>query len=130
MWVCHPDITDIIIDHYNRTFDMPGVSELARASVIGKIRSDNQYIVHVNGVEIVNAPAPMVTKGFIYDRPFKSPNLVYAEPDLPEPEDYNVILLDLMANENISSRLGVYETYDKQVQAGLLLNRARQMRVF
>ena len=121
MWVCHPDITDIIIDHYNRTFDMPGVSELARASVIGKIRSDNQYIVHVNGVEIVNAPAPMVTKGFIYDRPFKSPNLVYTEPDLPEPEDYSVILLDLMANENISSRLGVYETYDKQVQGRTII---------
>ena len=109
MWVCHPDITDLIIDHYNRTFDMPGVSELARASAIGKIRSDNQYIVHVNGVEIVNAPAPMVTKGFIYDRPFKSPNLVYTEPDLPEPENYNAILLDLMAHENISSRLGIYE---------------------
>jgi len=121
MWVCHPDITDTIIDHYNRTFDMPGVSELARASVIGKIRSDNQYIVHVNGVEIVNAPAPMVTKGFMYDRPFKSPNLVYTEPDLPEPEDYNVILLDLMANENISSRLGVYETYDKQVQGRTII---------
>ena len=121
MWVCHPDITDLIIDHYNRTFDMPGVSELARASAIGKIRSDNQYIVHVNDVEIVNAPAPMVTKGFIYDRPFQSPNSVYTEPELPEPEDYNTILLNLMAHENISSRLGVYETYDKQVQGRTII---------
>ena len=121
MWVCHPDITDLIIEHYNRTFDMPGVSELARACVVGKIRSDNQYIVHVNKVEIVNAPAPMVTKGFIYDRPFQPPNAAYAEPDLPEPEDYNTILLDLMAHENICSRLSVYETYDKQVQGRTII---------
>jgi len=121
MWVCHPDITDLIIDHYNSTFDMPGVSELARASAIGKIRNDNQYIVHVNGVEIVNAPAPMVTRGFIYDRPVQSPNSVYTEPELPEPEDYNALLLDLLAHENISSRLGVYETYDKQVQGRTLV---------
>ena len=121
MWVCHPDITDLIIDHYNKTFDMPGVSELARASIIGKIRNDNQYIVHVNGTEIVNAPAPMVTKGFKYDRPFQSPDSDCAEPELPEPEDYNIVLLDLMAHENISSRLEIYETYDKQVQGRTII---------
>jgi phosphoribosylformylglycinamidine synthase len=94
---------------------------LARASAIGKIRNNNQFIVHVNGVEIVNAPAPMVTKGFIYDRPVQSPNLVYTEPELPEPKDYNAVLLDLMGHENISSRLGVYETYDKQVQGRTII---------
>jgi phosphoribosylformylglycinamidine synthase len=121
MWVCHPDVTDLIIDHYNKTFDMPGVSELARASVIGKIRNDNQYIVHVNGEEIVNAPAQMVTKGFIYNRPFQSTDSVYTEPELPEPSDYNAVLLDLIEHENICSRLGIYETYDKQVQGRTII---------
>ena len=121
MWVCHPDITDLIIDHYNKTFDMPGVSELARASAIGKIRNDNQYIVHVNGEEIVNAPAQMVTKGFIYNRPVQSPNSVFTEPGLPEPNDYNAVLLDLIEHENICSRLGIYETYDKQVQGRTII---------
>ena len=116
MWVCHPDITNLIIDHYNRTFDMPGVSALACASVIGKIRKDNKYIVHFNGSEIVNAPAPIITKGFTYNRPFQSSDSVFTEPELPEPKDYNSVLLDLVAHENISSRLRVYATYDKQVQ--------------
>ena len=36
-------------------------------------------------------------------------------------DSYNAILLDLMAHENISSRMGVYETYDKQVQGRTII---------
>ena len=50
MWVSPPEVTAMIVDHYNKVFDLPGVSEGAQASVIGKIRSDGQYIVH-NGDE-------------------------------------------------------------------------------
>ncbi|NIA18788.1 MAG: phosphoribosylformylglycinamidine synthase subunit PurL [Simkaniaceae bacterium] len=116
MWVSPPDLTDFIVEHYNKTFDMPGVSDLAQARVIGKIRDDKQYVVHANGELIVNAPAEEVTKGFLYNRPYKKPERNFAEPNLPEPTDYNDILNQLLAHENIASRLPVYETYDKQVQ--------------
>lgn len=116
MWVSPPQITSLILDHYNKTFDFPGISEGAEARVIGKIRSDKNYVVHANGVEIVNAPASMVTKGFLYDRPVKVPQRKFTEPNLPEPDDYNSILMDLLAHENIASREPVFETYDKQVQ--------------
>jgi len=116
MWVCHPDITDIILDHYNNTFDLPGVSNLARASVVGKVHNNKQYIVHAGNDEIVNAPAEMITKGFNYDRQIKKPEFSHSEPDLQEPKDYNQILEKLLSHENICSRSSVYETYDKQVQ--------------
>ena len=116
MWVCHPDITDIILDHYNNNFDMPGVSYLARASVIGKVHSNKQYIVHAGNNEIVNAPAEMITKGFNYDREIKNPELNHYEPDLQEPKDYNGVLEMILSHENICCRSSVYETYDKQVQ--------------
>ncbi len=116
MWVSPPEITPMILDHYNKSFDLPGISEGAEARVVGKIRGDNNYVVHADGEEIVNAPAPMVTKGFLYDRPVQAPNRQFIEPDLPEPENYNSVLLDLLAHENIASRAAVFETYDKQVQ--------------
>ena len=50
MWVSPPEITPLIVEHYNTVFDLPGVSEGAQASVIGKIRNNGQYIVH-NGDE-------------------------------------------------------------------------------
>ncbi len=116
MWVCPPDITPLILNHYNKVFDLPGVSEGARASVIGNIRNDGQYIVHNGDEEIVNAPAAEVTEGFLYDRPFEARGQNFIEPDIPEPSDYNETLLNVLSHENMASREPVFESYDKQVQ--------------
>ena len=116
MWVSPPDVTPLIVDHYNTVFDLPGVSEGAQASVIGKIRNDGQYIVHNGDEEIINAPAAEVTEGFLYDRPYEAPKNNFTEPDIPEPDHYNELLLRILSHENISSREPVFEAYDKQVQ--------------
>ena len=116
MWVCPPDITPLIVDHYNKVFNFPGVSEGAQASVIGKIRNDGQYIVHNGNEEIVNALAAEVTEGFLYDRPYEARENIFTEPDIPEPSDYNQTLLNILSHENMASREPVFESYDKQVQ--------------
>ena len=116
MWVCSPEITPLILDHYNTVFDLPGVSTGARASVVGKIRNDGQYIVHNGDEEIVNATAKEVTEGFLYDRPYEARKNNFVEPNLPEPTNYNQVLLDILSHENMASREPIYEQYDKQVQ--------------
>ena len=116
MWISPPEITPIILNHYNNIFDLPGVSNLAQARIVGKIRDDNKYIVHNNTEEIVNAPAGEVTRGFLYNRVIKKPINNCGEPQLSEPQDYNKVLLDLLSHENIASREAIFETYDKQVQ--------------
>jgi len=116
MWVSPPELTEKIISHYNEVFDLPGVSSGARASVIGKIRNDKQYIVHNNGEKIIDALAEEVTKGFLYDREYKKPDQEFHEPSLPASLDHNAILKKILAHENIASRSVVYESYDKQVQ--------------
>ena len=116
MWVCSPDITPMILDHYNTVFDLPGVSEGARASVVGKIRNDGQYIVHNADEEIVNAKAKEVTEGFLYNRPYEVRNSNFVEPNFTEPTDYNQVLVDILSHENMASREPIFEQYDKQVQ--------------
>ncbi len=116
MWVSPPEVTPMIVDHYNKVFDLPGVSEGAQASVIGKIHNDSQYIVHNGDEEIVNAPAAEVTEGFLYNRPFKAREKNVTEPHIPDPADYNQTLLDILTHENMASREPVFEQYDKQVQ--------------
>ena len=116
MWVSPPDVTPLIVDHYNKLFDLPGVSEGARASVIGKIRGDGQYIVHNGNEEIVNAKAKEVTEGFLYDRPYEARENTFTEPNIPESPDYNQTLLNILSHENMASRKPVFESYDKQVQ--------------
>ncbi len=116
MWVCPKEISPIILKHYNDSFDFPRVSQGAMASIVGKIRDDGQYIVHNGPEEIVNAQASQITKGFLYDRPYEMREEDFSEPDLPEPFDYDKILLDILSHENMASREPIYEKYDKQVQ--------------
>ena len=116
MWVCSPETTPLILDHYNTVFDLPGVSTGARASVVGKIRNDGQYIVYNGDEEIVNATAKEVTEGFLYDRPYEARKNNFVEPNLPEPTNYNQVLLDILSHENMASREPIFEQYDKQVQ--------------
>ena len=116
MWVSPPDLTPTILDHYNKVFDLPGVSKGAKASVIGKIREGGQYVVHDGKEKIVNASAEEVTKGFLYDRPFSSPVATFSEPELSIPSELGETLLNVLSHENIASREPIFEKYDKQVQ--------------
>lgn len=116
MWVSHPDVSPLILNHYNEKYDFPNTSHGAEARIIGKIRADGRYAVHSNSQVIVDAPADQVTKGFLYQRSYTRPKSPEPAPDLPEPEDYNKTLKQILAHENVASRLPVYETYDKQVQ--------------
>ncbi|HAT2106360.1 TPA: phosphoribosylformylglycinamidine synthase subunit PurL [Legionella pneumophila] len=121
MWVVPPDLVDTILKHYNETFALPQVSEGARAAVIGKIRTDGLYVVNYKGRELVRAKVPDVTKGIVYNRPHASSQKQNTEPVFLPPDDYNQILLQLLAHENIASKEPIFEMYDKQVQGRTLI---------
>lgn len=116
MWVVPPSLVDHILRHYNETFALPEVSEGACAAVIGKIRTDGLYVVHFQGKELVRARVSDITKGIVYDRPYKRKERTFPNPEVPANLDHNDILLRLLAHENIASRAPVTEKYDKQVQ--------------
>jgi len=116
MWVVPPGLVDLILTHYNQTFALPAISAGAQAAVVGKIRADGQYIVKYQGAEIVHARASDVTKGILYDRPYAPAIKKLTEPALATPTDFNSVLLQLLAHENIASRAPIFEMYDKQVQ--------------
>ena len=126
IWVAHPDVTPLILKHYNVTWALPKVSKGARASVIGRITTDGQYIVKYKGLEkVVDARACDITRGLKYDRPVKEPKQQNLEPQIPEPKDYNEVLSKILAHENIASRDCVYERYDKTVQGYTVIEPGR-----
>ncbi|ARG98365.1 phosphoribosylformylglycinamidine synthase subunit PurL [Legionella micdadei] len=116
MWIVPQDFTDLFLNHYNKRFALPEICDGAQATVIGELRHDGLYVVKANGKEIVSARAEDITKGILYDRPFCAKQQVNTEPPALVVEDYNELLLKLLAHENIASRSPIYETYDKQVQ--------------
>ena len=123
MWVCHPDITPTVIDHYNKKFDLPNVSMLAQAKVVGKIIKEPHYTVYAKNKKIVDGPIEKINEGFVYKRPIKETKTVQHSEPLPEIKNHNTIIETLLKNENISSRAPVYESYDKNVQGRTVLER-------
>lgn len=121
MWVVPSELADRVLHHYNEVFALPQVSDGARAAIIGKIRTDGLYVVNYHGEELVRAKASDVTQGILYDRPYTKRTNTTQEPNLPEPTDYQAVLLQLLAHENIASRAPVIEMYDKQVQGRTVL---------
>ncbi len=122
MWVAQPEITPLILEHYNERWALPQVSEGAQASVIGKVTADN-YVVDYQGQKVIDAQAKDVTEGLKYDREYTPPTKNLTEPDENKFKnlDLNKIILDVLAHENVASRQPVYEQYDKQVQGQTII---------
>lgn len=116
MWCVPRELADMVLHHYNETFDLPKVSQGARAAIVGKLRHDGMYVVNYHGKQIVNAKAEDITRGIVYDRPHVVPTSKEDNVTLPEPTDYNTVLLQLLSHPNIASKKPIYEQYDKQVQ--------------
>ena len=122
LWAVPPELTPIILKHYNETFALPEVSRGARASLIGKVRTDGRYVVSYHNEVLVDAEASAVTSGILYDRPHIQVEKVLNEPELPT-HFLDQVILNLLAHENIAARKPIYECYDKQVQGRTQIER-------
>jgi phosphoribosylformylglycinamidine synthase subunit PurL len=121
LWVVPEDLVNTVLRHYNERFALPEISDGAQATVIGRVRSDGLYVVKALGKAIVSALAEDITKGIVYDRPYRAKPLIHREPAAFAINDFNEVLLRLLAHENIASRAPIYECYDKQVQGRTIL---------
>ncbi len=81
-WICHPSLTQDILKHYNQTWDLPGVAEGARASVVGKVQEDPMYTLLYKGEKVCHANAQDITSGLQYVRPTKAPAVTWQEPTI------------------------------------------------
>lgn len=115
MFGCHPDISQIILDHYNKKWKLGDIAENARASKVGKAIKGN-YVLFYKGAPVCDAKACDLTEGFKYNRPHNPLKKRLSEPKFNMPKNLGEILLKLLESENIACRKPAYERYDKQVQ--------------
>jgi len=120
-WIVPPEFTPTVLKIYNEDFDLPNISECARASVVGKVTKQKDYVLRYNGKIVCNAPVDEVTSGISYDRKATEPETRFAEPELDEPKDYSDLLLRLLSHPNICSRRRVYEHYDTNVLGNTII---------
>ncbi|HEC21224.1 MAG TPA: phosphoribosylformylglycinamidine synthase subunit PurL, partial [Candidatus Peregrinibacteria bacterium] len=78
-WMCHPDLTQIILDHYNKKWDLPKIAENARASLVGKVKKGN-YVLKHKGEKVCDAKAVDITEGLRYHRKYTPRKIKFHEP--------------------------------------------------
>ena len=123
MWACPKDLTQTILNHYNKVFDFPNVSVGAMASVVGKIINERRYTVFYKDKKLVDGPIEKINEGFVYSRPMSEKKTQLENDPLPEKVDYNDLMLKILSHENVASRAPIYESYDKNVQGRVVNER-------
>ena len=115
-WMVHPTLTKLVLDTYNKVWDLPGVSAGAEGRVIGKVTTGN-YVMTYHGETLVDAPATFLTEGLQYNRPYAAKEMALAEAKIDYKKlEVMEVVKRLLGQMNISSRACITERYDKQVQ--------------
>jgi phosphoribosylformylglycinamidine synthase len=96
------------------------------ASVIGKITNDGLVTIRDNDKVVAQIKAHSLTKAPVYDMPYRRPRYLrelnkLALSKIPEPKDYNKVLLKLLAALSITDKTRVYEQYDHMVQTNTVV---------
>lgn len=116
-WVCHPSLTQMILNHYNKKWDLPTIAKWAGASHIWNVTNGWQFVMKFKWEIVCNAQAKDITKWLYYERPFQNPNNKFIEPEISDKDiDIEEEFKKLLGSENIASRQSVYENYDSTVQ--------------
>ncbi|MDD5470061.1 MAG: phosphoribosylformylglycinamidine synthase subunit PurL, partial [Candidatus Peribacteraceae bacterium] len=124
-WMCHPDLTEHILRHYNEVWELPSVAENARASLIGKVTESNIYRATYRGQVVCEAKALDITCGLQYARPTKACAYAGEEPKITcngasvtvggNKFSLAEIFQALLSHPNGASREPVFRHYDKNV---------------
>jgi phosphoribosylformylglycinamidine synthase len=121
-WISPREFTPTILKIYNEDFELPNISECARASAIGKVTKNTAYVLKHKGKIICNADASIITEGIRYSRAYKEPKEKTSklkEPKIEEPksvEEYNDAALKVLSHPNVASKAACFKHYDTEVQ--------------
>jgi phosphoribosylformylglycinamidine synthase len=124
-WICHPELTSAILRHYNETWDLPSVAEGARASIVGKVTTDDTYTLLHHGEPVCSARSEDITSGLQYVRPTKAPKREFKEPTITCDGDiisigkkkFSIgdVVRTMVSHPTHASKSRVFRHYDKNV---------------
>ena len=122
-WTCHPELTQMILDHYNKKWELGKVAENAKASLVGKVTNGGRYIAKYNGEIVIDAQAKDICEGLQYKRESNPKDYSHlSEPEIDELSlDLNKLCVQLLGANNICSKHSVYNKYDKNVQGNSII---------
>ena len=89
-------------------------------AVVGRVADHGDLRVIHDGEDVGSVPVGHLADAPVYEREVVRPKyldeITWLDPkDLPEPEDYNEVLLKMLSHPNLCSRRSIYGQYDHEV---------------
>lgn len=124
-WICHPDLTQRILKHYNESWDLPSIAEGARASLIGKVTEDEAFILTYKGETVCSASSTDITSGLQYTREIEEWKNEIDEPIIEQKDEsitvngktftIEKIFTEMLRHPSYANKDPVFRSYDKNV---------------
>jgi len=110
--IVEPEIADEVLSFAAR-YELVG-------AVVGRVADHGDLRVIHHGEVVGTVPAKHLADAPVYEREVVRPLYIDEVPglgpgDLPEPEDYNAVLLRMLGHPNLRSRRPIFTQYDHQV---------------
>jgi phosphoribosylformylglycinamidine synthase II len=106
---------------YNLDFELPHIYRGAQASIIGEVDSTGQYVMTRRGERVVDVPVDLINEGICYEREAAPGISAVRAPAMPDIDDYNRALLDVLGDLSVCSRHYIYRHYDSEVRGEAVL---------
>lgn len=130
-WICHPEVTPFVLEHYNITWDLPSVAQGARASVVGKVHTGPMYTLLHKGEKVCHAKAEDITSGLQYVRPVRAPKTDWKEPEIScdgatitigkKQLTVSDVFMAMIGSPTYASKSRVFRHYDKNIIGNTLI---------
>ncbi|PIR53443.1 phosphoribosylformylglycinamidine synthase subunit PurL [Candidatus Peregrinibacteria bacterium CG10_big_fil_rev_8_21_14_0_10_49_10] len=124
-FMCHPDLTEHFLTHYNTHWNLPSVAENARASVIGTVTEGGEFELTFHGKTVCKAQAKDITCGLLYNRKTTPVEYKGKEPEITcngehiSLPDHTFTVTDvfraLLSHPNGASKAPAFRHFDKTV---------------
>lgn len=126
-WVLPGDVTREVLHIYNEVFSLPEIARGARATVIGAVQQDPQYVLRHGGETVMDVPIEFLTGSIRDDLPARP----MGERKVADPKQRFVtgapspasILPQVLAHRDVCSRAPLFERYDGVVRGTTVIPR-------
>ena len=114
-------VAEKVLEIYNVTFALPEVYHDARAAIVGRVRSDDQYRILRGGQAVCDSPVGVITAGIEHRRPDRQRPKADPARALPPVEDHEALFRRLIGSPNLASREPIVRFYDTEVQGRMVI---------
>ena len=93
---------------------------------VGDVSSSGNLDIYEEGDQVASIPVDTLAEHLEYERKTERPDYFektrsFDPEDIPEPDDYNEILLELISSPNIADKSWVYKQYDHTVRSNTVV---------